>query len=296
MCCNQKEKVRNHTAHSLPSRPQVSMFSWSISHNSNLRSSSPINCLLTLSDAHYKIKDVQVFYFHKTTEQISQHPSPASPIHTNASKGNSLITDYIHYPKAQAWFPPAVHKTPDSLVSLESLCSSLTNYQAQRKVLAFSQAFLANRASHRYVYKDPLFCLPNLSKNPHIILPKLHSLPKSDLLIFLSSWLPIHHSHSTHHRHTHSTFLSKKSSHSSLFQSLKISHQTSVSFFLKPPKSSHSILSNSHRLPPLLAPLHQFSSIPPHYFQPPIFLNHWAHTNKDQATHATPCNSNGALQ
>jgi hypothetical protein len=77
-------------------RPQASMFSWSTSQSSNLRSSSPTNCLLTLSNTHYKIKDVQVLYFHKTTEHISHHPSPGSPIHTNASKGNlSLQTIYI---------------------------------------------------------------------------------------------------------------------------------------------------------------------------------------------------------
>ncbi len=50
------------------------------------------NCLLTLSDEHYKIKDVQVFCFHTTTKPISQYPYPASPIHTDDSKGNSLIT------------------------------------------------------------------------------------------------------------------------------------------------------------------------------------------------------------
>ncbi len=60
------------------------------------------NCLLTLPEAHYKIRDVQVLCLHTTTEQISHHPSPASPIHTNANKGNSFITNYIHCPKAQA--------------------------------------------------------------------------------------------------------------------------------------------------------------------------------------------------
>jgi hypothetical protein len=60
------------------------------------------NCLLTLPDAHYKIRDVQVFCFYTTTWQISHHPSPTSPIHTNASKGNFFITNYIHSPKAQA--------------------------------------------------------------------------------------------------------------------------------------------------------------------------------------------------
>ncbi len=76
------------------------MFSLSTTHSTNLRFSSPTDCLLTLSDAHHKIKDVQALYFHKTTKQISQHPSPASPIHTNASQGSFLITDYIHLPES----------------------------------------------------------------------------------------------------------------------------------------------------------------------------------------------------
>jgi hypothetical protein len=43
--------------------------------------------------------------------------------------------------------------------SLEFLYSSLARYQAQRKVLAFSQALLANRTSHHYVSKWPVYCL-----------------------------------------------------------------------------------------------------------------------------------------
>jgi hypothetical protein len=75
------------------------------------------NCLLTLSDEHYKIKDVQVC-FHTTTEQVLQYPSPASPIHTDASKGNSLIalqTMYIPR-KHKLAFPSNVHKNTRFLV------------------------------------------------------------------------------------------------------------------------------------------------------------------------------------
>jgi hypothetical protein len=108
-----------------------------------------IDCLLN----HYKIKDVQVFCFHTTTEQILQYPSPASPIHTDANKGNSLITlQIIHIPrKHKLGFHQMFTKTPASQcfvvsLSFEFLCSNLTDYQAQRKVLAFSQAILACRA------------------------------------------------------------------------------------------------------------------------------------------------------
>jgi hypothetical protein len=113
-CVTEKERVRYHTTYWLLAWTQASMCSWSSSHNSNLRSSTPINYLLTLSDACYEIKDIQELCFRITTEQISKHPSPASPIHTTASKGNSFITDYIHCPKAQAWFPSSVHKIPNS--------------------------------------------------------------------------------------------------------------------------------------------------------------------------------------
>jgi hypothetical protein len=111
--------------------------------------------LLTLSCVHCEIKDIQLLCFHRPTEQISQHPSPASHIHTNASKRNSPVTDYIHCLKTQAFFLRNVHKTPNSycgLVSLEFFCSSLAKYQAQRKVLTFIQTLLANKTSHRYVY------------------------------------------------------------------------------------------------------------------------------------------------
>ncbi len=174
-----------------------------------------------------------MFYFHTTTGQISQHPSPASPIHTNASPGNSLILNYIHCPKAQAWFPSNVHKTRDSqccLVSLpfEFLYSSLARCQAQRKVLAFSQALLANRTSHRYVFfqKAQSSASRISPKNQPITLPKLSSLPKSDFLIFFTEQSTDRSSHFAHYYHSHSIFL--------VVLEPPFSHQTSVSFLLKP--------------------------------------------------------------
>jgi hypothetical protein len=62
------------------------------------------------------------------------------------------------------------------------------------------------------------------------------------------------------------------------------------------PKSSHPVPSITNRLPPLFTPPHQFGSKLSHYFQPPISLNHSAHTNREQTIHAIPCSSNGAPQ
>ncbi len=186
----QKERVRNHIVHWLPARPQASLFSWSSSPKSDLCSSENTNCLLTLPKAHYKIRDVQVLCFHTTTGQISHHPSPASPIHINASKGNSFITNYIHCPKAQAWFPSNVHKTRFQCclisLSLEFLYSSLARYQAQWKVLAFSQALLANITSHHYVFKDPYPLPPESLKSADHVDKKSSSLPKSNFLILFT--------------------------------------------------------------------------------------------------------------
>ncbi len=81
------------------------------------------SCLLTLSDEHYKIKDVQVLCFHTTTEQILQYPSHASPTHTDANKGNSLITlQTIYIPrKHKLAFHQMFTITPNSQCRLVSL-------------------------------------------------------------------------------------------------------------------------------------------------------------------------------
>jgi len=89
------------------------------------------------------------------------------------------------FPKStRSLFHQMFTKTPDSQcclvsLSLQFLCSSLTDYQAQRKVLAFGQAILANRASHCYVHKDRLFCFPNLSRLVDHPPPRFLELPKS---------------------------------------------------------------------------------------------------------------------
>ncbi len=48
------------------------------------------------------------------------------PIYTKASKGNSFITNYIHCPKAQAWSPSNVHKTPNSNIQPSSPATNRT--------------------------------------------------------------------------------------------------------------------------------------------------------------------------
>jgi len=73
-------------------------------------------------------------------------------------------------------------------------------------------------------------------------------------------------------------------------------HQTSVGFLLKLfLKSSHFVPSITNRLSPLLIP-HQFGSIPSHYFQPLIPMNHSAHTNREPTIHAVSYSSNGVPQ
>jgi hypothetical protein len=118
-------------------------------------------CLLN----HHKIKDVQELCSHTMTKQILQHTSPASPIHTDVNKGelSHYITDYTHSESTNLLSIQCSQKHQLSSavysLSLESLCSSLIDCQAQRKVRAFSQTILANKASHGYVLKDHLLCL-----------------------------------------------------------------------------------------------------------------------------------------
>ncbi len=196
-----KERVWNHTAHWLPStNPGVHVL---LSYSTQFKPLIFHNTLTPTNSSRRTLQDQRrttALLPHNNRAYFTVSISCLAHSHRrHQGKLSYYITDYIHSPKAQAFFPSNVHKTPDSqccLVSLESFYSSLTDYQAQRKVLASSQAILANRAFHRYVHKDRLFCLLNLSKNPQTILPKLHLLAKSDFLIFSSSLLPIHHSHS----------------------------------------------------------------------------------------------------
>jgi hypothetical protein len=123
MCNQKREGPKTHntlTAFNEPRRP----CSFDLLHTvQTFDLTQHTNCLLTLSDEHYKIKDVQVLCFHTTTEQILQYPFPASPIDTDASKGNSLITlQTIYIPrKHKLAFHQMFTKTPDSQCCLVSL-------------------------------------------------------------------------------------------------------------------------------------------------------------------------------
>jgi hypothetical protein len=189
ICCNQKERVRKHTAHWSPStNPGAHVLLIYSTQFRPLITHNTFHCLLTFSNEHYKIKNVQILCSHTTIEQILQYPSPASAIHTDANQGNSLITlQTIYIPrKHELAFHQMFTKTPDSQccllsLSLLFLCSNLTDYQARRKVLAFSQAILANRASYRYHYNDRLFSLlktpPISSSSPSKIILPSHIRP-----------------------------------------------------------------------------------------------------------------------
>jgi hypothetical protein len=123
--CNQKrEGPKTHSTLTTFNEPRRPCFPDLLHTVQTFDLTQHTNCLLTLSDEHYKIKDIQVFCFHTTTEQVLQYPSPASPIHTDASKGNSLITlQTMYIPlKHKLAFPSNVHKkTPDSQCCLVSL-------------------------------------------------------------------------------------------------------------------------------------------------------------------------------
>jgi len=123
-----KERVRKHSAHWLPStnpgahvlliystgfRPlivhDILTASWSL--QMNITRSETYKCLA----------------YHTTTERALQHPSLASDIHTNASKGNSFITLHIMYIpwKHKLAFPAKAHKNIRS-----PMLSSLSLYNS----------------------------------------------------------------------------------------------------------------------------------------------------------------------
>jgi hypothetical protein len=159
----------------------------------------------------------------------------------------------------------------------------------------------------------PIFCLLNASKDWLIILPKLPFLPKSDLQTFLTIQLHVHHSHSVHHRHWHSTFFQllatlllssllpvclqpilsfqPKSSKNLPFHSPS---PTFVNFFHKSLEDPPTLFRTSPTHPlPSLPPSHQFIYIPLHYLQPPSFLIHTAHPSSNRSPMHFSCSSYG---
>ncbi len=142
------------------------------------------------------------------------HPLPHPFTQMPAKKTLSSQTIYIarkHKPDFHQMFTK--HQIPSAVysLSLEFLYSSLAKYQAQRKVLAFNQALLANRTSHHYVFQRSQSSASRISQNQLIMLPKLSSLPKSDFLIFLTEpQKTVHSSHFSLYYTSHSTFLSSQ--------------------------------------------------------------------------------------
>jgi hypothetical protein len=116
-----------------------------------------------------------------------------------------------------------------------------------------------------------------------------------------------HLSYSAHHHHSHSTLLKllaplllaticplPTSSWSLKSLSITSPSPAFVSFLHK----SHENLltpfcpSPTHS-PPSLPSSHQFSSIPPHYSQPPSSPDHPAHPTRNRFPHAFSCSTNG---
>ncbi len=149
--------------------------------------------ILTYNSDSWKHSTQSTFWFFQTsitrsktckhslpTQQqnmISMDSSPALHIHADARKGklSCCITDSVHSPQAQACFPSekSVHQSFRFLViskpslSLQFFCSSLTDYQAQRKVLniqpsysSFSKLPPSVLSPLVYLVKDPPFCCP----------------------------------------------------------------------------------------------------------------------------------------
>ncbi len=102
------------------------------------------------------------------------------PIHTNANKGNSFITNYIHCPKAQAWSPSNVHKTPDFHCCLVPLSLSLSLSRIPLQQLGQLPG-VAENSSIQPSYPA------NNRRTPHYLLPRSFA---SASLLFSSSCCP----------------------------------------------------------------------------------------------------------
>jgi hypothetical protein len=110
---NQKKRVRKHTAHWLPSTNLGTHVL--LIYSTELRPSISHSILIAYWHLQTNItrsKTYKCLAFHTTTEHVLQHPSPASPIHIDASQGNSFITLQTMYisRKHKLAFPSNVHK------------------------------------------------------------------------------------------------------------------------------------------------------------------------------------------
>jgi hypothetical protein len=99
--------------------------------------------LLILLDVHSMIRNIQVFYSHKPTEQIAQHPSSDSHIRINANKYKLPCCKLQTLPEStSSLYYKNVHQRLGShwdLAFLMFLCSCLAKLLVQRNVLATSQ-------------------------------------------------------------------------------------------------------------------------------------------------------------
>jgi len=110
---NQKERVRKHTAHWLPStNPSIHVL---LIYSTQFW---PPKTYITLT-AYWlfqtnitRLNTCKCLASHTTTKQVLQYPSPALPIHTDANQENSFITLQTMYisRKHKLAFPSNVHK------------------------------------------------------------------------------------------------------------------------------------------------------------------------------------------
>ncbi len=144
------------------------MCSWSSAHGSHLWSSHSTLTPYWLSQTPMAWPETyKCFVFTQKQRRIHIVHLLPRPIYTKASKGNSFITNYIHCPKAQAWSPSNVHKTPDFQCSL-SLYNNSANCQAQRKILTFSQALPQLTEQPLTISCQDPFHLPLYSSPSHV--------------------------------------------------------------------------------------------------------------------------------
>ncbi len=123
LVCNQKERVRKYTTQRLLStNPGVHPC---LNHSTQLRPPKMYNSL-TVCWILTNVKNAQELCSYTPTKQISQHVSPASPIHTEFNKRGtfSLHCRLIHILKTQAFFQSNIHRNTSFLILCTVFLSS----------------------------------------------------------------------------------------------------------------------------------------------------------------------------
>ncbi len=233
---------------------------------------SSLNTLTTYWHSHTHIvrSEMSLLCFHITTEQNSQDASPVPPTHTISSQRKSFHSKLCTLLEST------------SLISIR--CSENTGFPVL-SALSLSRILLQQSLGQVLGTAESSSLAPSSPAanrtSPHSVLPRsltsASSCSPSSYLVLLSFTM----------------FRSLQNYPPDLFprhQNLRwLPHEA---FW----KSSHSVPSITNRLPPLLTPPHQFGSIPSHYFQPSIPMNHSTHTNWEPTIHAISCSSNGVPQ